>query len=109
MLNICFNKKFYNSLKIAKKQGLIEDSEILLIQKEILVEYVEADKYRNIISKNTDITLWYSRSPKELYCLYFIVNKLINKKMKYMVFGILYIPHIYNLIYKFYFNKKYMN
>ena len=79
MLNICFNKKFYNSLKIAKKQGLIEDSEILLIQKEILVEYVEADKYRNIISKNTDITLWYSRSPKELYCLYFIVNKLINK------------------------------
>ena len=82
MLNICFNKKFYNSLKIAKKQGLIEDSEILLIQKEILVEYVEADKYRNIISKNTDITLWYSRSPKELYCLYFIVNKLINKNIE---------------------------
>ena len=60
----------------------IEDSEILLIQKEILVEYVEADKYRNIISKNTDITLWYSRSPKELYCLYFIVNKLINKNIE---------------------------
>ena len=79
---LCFNKKFYNSLKIAKKQGLIEDSEILLIQKEILVEYVEADKYRNIISKNTDITLWYSRSPKELYCLYFIVNKLINKNIE---------------------------
>ena len=47
-----------------------------------MVEYVEADKYRNIISKNTDITLWYSRSPKELYCLYFIVNKLINKNIE---------------------------
>ena len=36
-------------------------------------------------------------------------NKLINKKIKYMMFGILYLPHIYTLIYKFYFNKKYMN
>ena len=36
-------------------------------------------------------------------------NKLINKKMKYMMFGILYLPHIYNFIYKFYFNKKYIN
>lgn len=36
-------------------------------------------------------------------------NKLINKKLKYMMFGILYLPHIYNLIYKFYFNKKYIN
>ena len=36
-------------------------------------------------------------------------NRFIDKKMRYMMFGILYLPHIYSLIYKVYFYKKYMN
>lgn len=82
MLNICFDENFYNSLKIAKKQGLIKDSEILLIHKEKLVENINVDKYHKVMSDNIDITLWYSRSPKELYCLYFMVNQLIDKNIE---------------------------
>lgn len=82
MLNICFNENFYKLLKIAKKQGLIEDCEIVLIQKDILEDGIKIDKYINFISSKLDITLWYSNSPKELYCLYFIVNKLIDKNIE---------------------------
>lgn len=82
MLNICFNENFYNSLKIAKKQGLIEDCEIVLIQKDILEDSIKIDKYINFISNKLGITLWYSNSPKELYCLYFIANKLIDKNIE---------------------------
>lgn len=35
-------------------------------------------------------------------------NKFINKKIKYMIFGILYMPYIYSFIYKFYFKIKYL-
>lgn len=34
-------------------------------------------------------------------------NRLISKKSKCMIFGIIYISYIYELIYKIYFNKKY--
>ena len=35
-------------------------------------------------------------------------NNLISKKTRFMVYGIVYIKFIYNLIYKIYFNKKYI-
>lgn len=82
MLNICFNKTFYNSFKIAKNQGLIEESKILLIQEDLLLDNINFIKYINTISNSNSITIWYSNSPNELYYLYFIVNKFINKNIK---------------------------
>lgn len=96
MLNVCFNKTFYTSFKIAKNQGLIEESKILLIQEDLLLDNMSFTKYINTISDSNGITIWYSSSsPKELYYLYFIVNKFINKNIKVVTLDKKYIKNGY--------------
>lgn len=96
MLNICFNKNFYSSFKIAKKQGLIEESKILLIQEDVLVDNMSFVKYINTILDSNSVTIWYSSSsPNELYYLYFIVNKFINKNIKVVTLDKKYIKNGY--------------
>lgn len=83
MLNICFNNTFYNSFKIAKNQSLIRQSKILLIQEDLLLNNMNFNKYTNTISNYNDLTVWCSASsPKELYCLYFLVNKFRNNNIE---------------------------